>query len=899
MTTSPAERFAAAKARVSESKSFLGSFRESLPFEMDPFQLEGCRAIQSGQGVLVAAPTSAGKTVVGQFAVYTALSQQSRCFYTTPIKALSNQKFAEFAQIYGDENVGLLTGDNNINGDAPIVVMTTEVLRNMLYERTTAIANLTHVVMDEVHYLADRNRGAVWEEVIIHLPQAVSVVALSATVSNAEEFGDWLRTVRGETQVVVEEIRPTPLQQHVMVGDELLGLFVAGPEPKVNPELARYAHNERQNQRYSGGRRGRFQSRLTPSRMNVILELQEQDLLPGITFIFSRAACNDAVSQCLNAGLILTSPQEQLLIRGIVDQKFPDATSEELRVLGFGPWRDALERGLASHHAGMLPAFKQVVEELYQQGLIKMVFATETLALGINMPARSVVLEKLTKWNGTAHAPVTPGEYTQLTGRAGRRGIDSQGHAIVVWHADLDPNALAGLASTRTYPLKSSFRPSYNMAINLIGSFGTHRARELLESSFAQFQADRGVVGLATQLRHTEDALTGYQDAMTCHLGNFAEYMELRRQLSFLEKDTARDNVRERRNRAVIFLNELSRGDVFVVGNGRRSHVPYIVIDEARDIDDPRPRVMSTSKQVKRIGQDDLDEDGRFIGRINLPPTFDSRSVKTRNWLSDQIEQLARKTPKVDVEKRSENRTDIEIARLRKALRAHVCHGCNDREAHVRWYERVSATQRDIARLETKVEQRTSSIARDFDRICAVLTNLGYLAKIEGGHEVTASGTVLGRIYCELDLLVAECLTEGIWEGLEPDQLASAVSTLVFESRRDNDGEPARIPDGNLGDALYEMAGLWGSLKDVESQNRVDHLREMDPGFIWPTSKWARGQDVARVLKNSDLQPGDFVRWTKQVIDLLSQIAIATETPEVASTARKALDQIDRGIVSW
>jgi len=375
--------------------------------------------------------------------------------------------------------------------------------------------------------------------------------------------------------------------------------------------------------------------------------------------------------------------------------------------------------------------------------------------------------------------------------------------------------------------------------------------------------------------------------------------MELRRQLSFLEKDTARDNVRERRNRAVIFLNELGRGDVFVVGNGRRSHVPYVVIDTARDIDDPRPRVMSTSKQVKRIGQEDLDDDGRFIGRVNLPPTFDSRSVKTRNWLSDQIEQLARKTPKIDVEKRSENRTDIEIARLRKALRAHVCHGCNDREAHVRWFERVSSTQRDIARLETKVEQRTSSIARDFDRICAVLTSLGYLAKIEGGHEVTASGAVLGRIYCELDLLVAECLTAGIWEGLEPDQLASAVSTLVFESRRDNDGEPARIPEGNLGDALYEMAGLWGSLKDVESQNRVDHLREMDPGFIWPTSKWARGQDVARVLKNSDLQPGDFVRWTKQVIDLLSQIAIATETPEIASSARKALDQIDRGIVAW
>jgi len=896
---SPAQRYAAAKARNAETHSFLGSFRESLPFEMDPFQLEGCRAIQEGKGVLVAAPTSAGKTVVGQFAVYTALSQQTRCFYTTPIKALSNQKFTEFAELYGSDNVGLLTGDNSINGDAPIVVMTTEVLRNMLYEQSQSVGSLSHVVMDEVHYLADRTRGAVWEEVIIHLPQTVSVVALSATVSNAEEFGDWLRTVRGDTHVVVEEHRPTPLLQHVMVGHELMDLFVDVASSKVNPELLQYARNERQQQRYAGNRRGRFQSRYTPSRTTVIAELEDADLLPGITFIFSRAACDAAVQQCLSSSLTLTSREEQLEIRGIVDQQFPDATAEELQVLGFSQWRDALERGLAAHHAGMLPAFKQVVELLFQQGLIKMVFATETLALGINMPARSVVMEKLTKWNGSVHAPVTPGEYTQLTGRAGRRGIDPQGHAVVVWHADLDPQSLAGLASARTYPLKSSFKPSYNMAINLIGTFGTARARELLESSFAQFQADKGVVGLATELRRTEDALTGYEDAMSCHLGDFAEYMNLRRQLSALEKDTARDSVRERRNLASLFLNELARGDVFVMGTGRRSQVPYVVLDEARDRDDPRPRVMSTSRQVKRIGQVDVDGEGRLVGRVNLPPTFDSRSAKTRQWLADQIEHIARNAPKGAEKRGMDSRTEIEIARLRKALRAHACHGCNEREEHVRWHERASSTRRDIAKLETKVDQRKSSIARDFDRICAVLTSLGYLVEEEGGHRVTPAGAVLGRIYCELDLLVAECLSHGLWAGLTPDQLAAALSTLVFESRRDDDGQNQQVPDGLLGDALMHMVRTWGELKDVESQNRVDHLREMDPGFIWPTSRWARGQSIARVLKNSDLQPGDFVRWTKQVIDLLGQVAIATDDEQIAKTARAALESIDRGIVSW
>lgn len=899
MNDSPAARYAAAKSRNAEARSVLGSFRDSMPYQLDEFQIQGCRAIQDGKGVLVAAPTSAGKTVVGQFAVYLALSKQTRCFYTTPIKALSNQKFTEFVELYGADNIGLLTGDNSINGDAPIVVMTTEVLRNMLYEQSHALGALSHVVMDEVHYLADRTRGAVWEEIIIHLPSEVSVVALSATVSNAEEFGEWLRTVRGDTEIVVEEHRPTPLHQHVMVGPELIELFIDKANTKVNPELLRYARNESQNRRYGGGQRGaRFHSRYTPSRATVITELAHENLLPAITFIFSRAACDAAVQQCISSGISLTSREEQLHIRGTVDQEFPNASAEELQILGFASWRDALERGIAAHHAGMLPAFKEVVERLFQQGYIKMVFATETLALGINMPARSVVLEKLTKWNGVTHTAITPGEFTQLTGRAGRRGIDTQGHAVVVWHGELDPQALAGLASARTYPLKSSFRPSYNMAINLIGSFGVQRARELLESSFAQFQADKGVVGLATQLRRTEEALVGYQDAMTCHLGDFAEYMELRRSISRLEKDASRDNVRARRQQVITFLNELARGDVFVLGTGRRGKVPYVVLDEARDHDDPRPRVMSTSKQVKRIGFSDFEAEPQRIGRVVLPPTFDSRSPKTRAWLVAQIEDVTRRFQPEVAEKSSQSRIDVEVTRLRKALRVHPCHGCSDREEHARWHERSDRTTRDINKLEQQVSARTSSIARDFDRVCGVLSTLGYLHGQPSDLQVSGSGNVLGRIYCELDLLVSECLRTGIWNDLAPDQLAAAVSTLVFESRRDEEVSQS-LPEGSLGEVLNTMQTLWGELKDVESQFRVDHLRTLDFGFVWPTLRWARGQSLAKVLKNSDLQPGDFVRWTKQVIDLLSQIAMATDNPVAARNARLAADSLSRGIVIW
>ena len=895
MTSSPADRYAAAKARTSLQRSLLGGFVDSLSFQLDDFQQAGCLAIQAGNGVLIAAPTSAGKTVVGQFAAYLALANQSRCFYTTPIKALSNQKFSEFVEIFGSEQVGLLTGDNSINGDAQIVVMTTEVLRNMLYENQRDLKSLSHVVMDEVHYLADRSRGAVWEEVIIHLPAHVRVVALSATVSNAEEFGEWLNTVRGSTEVVVEETRPTPLHQSVMVGGTLYELFSDSQGTRVNPELMRYARNERTVPRNRGNR---FSSRYTPSRVTVIEKLAQEDLLPGITFIFSRAACDEAVNQCLASGLSLTTREEQLEIRAIVDKRFEKFSVDELRTLNYRTWVEGLERGLAAHHAGLLPISKEVVEELFQRGLIKAVFATETLALGINMPARSVVLEKLIKWNGNSHTPITAGEYTQLTGRAGRRGIDFEGHAITIWHSELDPQSLAGLASTRTYPLKSSFRPSYNMAVNLIGKYGTVKARELLESSFAQFQADRAVVGIATELRRTQQASAEYLDSAECHLGDMRDYMQLRSKLSDLEKGTKRDEVRQRRFVNTNFLNDLKRGDVFVLRVGRRDGVPHVVLNEAQDAQDPRPRVMSLNKQVKRIGIFDFDELPQLIGVIRIPPSFDSRSVKSRNWLSEQLIRQAKHSKPEHQWKQSTVQTSVEIDRLRKAIRSHPCHGCTDREEHVRWYERNRETQKSIRKLEERVAARTSSIAREFDQVCSVLTELGYLLEITDGHEITERGQVLRGIYSDRDLLVAECIEQQAWSGLTVETLASAVSALVFDARRDEEN-PITIPEGQLGDVLIGMQQLWGELKDVESQNRIDYLAELDFGFIWPTLKWARGQDIARVLRNQSLAPGDFVRWTKQVIDLLKQIAVTSTDRELSELARNSARNLERGIVTW
>jgi ATP-dependent RNA helicase HelY len=534
MSLSPADSYAKSKARSKFPKT--NRFAESFPFELDPFQIEACHALEDGKGVLVAAPTGAGKTIVGEFAVDLVINSGGKCFYTTPIKALSNQKYQELSYKYGDDKIGLLTGDTSINSEAQIVVMTTEVLRNMIYSNSSTISDLRYVVMDEVHYLADKFRGAVWEEILIHLSDAVQVISLSATVSNAEEFGEWLQTVRGDTEVIVSEIRPVPLYQHVLFGNRLIDLF--GDNQKLNPELTRL---ERDTYRQiKGNWRDKPKGPKSLMRSEIVEKLDREGLLPAITFIFSRNNCDAAVRQCLAAGIRLTNSEERREIRSAITRNMKNLAEDDLVVLGYYEWADALERGIAAHHAGLLPAFKVTVEELFQKGFVKAVFATETLALGINMPARTVVLEKLSKWNGEGHVAISPGEYTQLTGRAGRRGIDIEGNAVILWNNDLDSTSVGGLASTRTYPLKSSFKPTYNMSINLISQFGSNRARTSLESSLAQFQADKAVVGLAKQIRKNELVRDDLYRQVECHAGNFMEYAAMRGEIKKLETDGRR-----------------------------------------------------------------------------------------------------------------------------------------------------------------------------------------------------------------------------------------------------------------------------------------------------------------------------------------------------------------------
>lgn len=913
--TSPAERYAESQRRAARVAEFpaLSDFMLDVGFDLDDFQRAACESLERGSGVLVCAPTGAGKTVVGEFAVHLALRHGERkCFYTTPIKALSNQKYHDLVQRYGPDKVGLLTGDNAINGDAPVVVMTTEVLRNMLYSGSSSLKNLAYVVMDEVHYLADRFRGAVWEEVIIHLPASVTLVSLSATVSNYEEFADWLVTVRGETQVVVSEHRPVPLWQHMLVGRRMFDLFHdadAAKKHDVHPELLRYTREmERRldltDRSHGPGRGGRGRRWQPPPRAEVVDRLERADLLPAILFIFSRAGCDAAVQQCLSAGLRLTDADERAEIRRIAEAKVASIPREDLSVLGYWEWLDGLERGLAAHHAGMLPAFKEAVEECFVQGLVKAVFATETLALGINMPARCVVLERLVKFNGEAHVDLTPGEYTQLTGRAGRRGIDIEGHAVVLWSPEVDPRHVAGLASTRTYPLRSSFRPSYNMAANLVGTVGADQARDLLESSFAQFQADRSVVGLARQVQRNVETIQTYADDEACHHGDFDEYFAIRVAIADRERAIARQGTTQRRAAAVSSLERLRVGDVIRVSQGRRAGLAVVLEAPTGGFGEPRPLVLTQDRWAGRVSPADFTGEAEVLERIRVPKHFNHRSPAARRDLAALISATGLDRHSGGGRRRTKGAgagEDAEIALLKVQMRQHPCHACPDREEHARWAERRHRLMRDTDALRDKVAGRTGSLARTFDQVCAVLAERGYLTD---SGEVTESGRMLGRIWSEADLLIAECLRHGVWDGLGPEELAAAVSMVLYESRREGD-DRASVPKGAVTAAVDACGKLWADIAADEADHGLTLTREPDPGFVWPMYRWARGEPLAKVLASShnydaDMPAGDFVRWARQVLDLLGQLREASAASEpLRDAARKAITAVNRGVLAY
>ncbi len=900
-------------AAVSDLPPEAGRFADRYGFPLDGFQVQAVTALEGDRSVLVAAPTGAGKTVVGEFACHLALATGTRAFYTTPIKALSNQKFRDLVDEHGPGEVGLLTGDRAVNGNAPIVVMTTEVLRNMIYEGSSSLRDLRYVVLDEVHYLADRSRGAVWEEVIIQLPATVQLAALSATVSNAEEFGEWLGEVRdGGCEVVIEERRPVPLRHHYFVNDTVHPTFVSSRRGKQgreqreraaqalagvpNPKVLMLERQADQRRGRGGARTGSSMRLRYPARYHVVDELAHRGWLPAIIFVFSRNGCEQAVEQILAGGVRLTNRDERRRIGEIADDAVSSIPEADLRALDHDAWRDSLMRGVAAHHAGLVPAFKEAVERAFQEGLLKVVVATETLALGINMPAKSVVIERLEKWDGERHVMLTPGEYTQLTGRAGRRGIDEVGHAVVLYQRDLDFRSVAGLVGTRTYPLSSSFAPSYNMAVNLLRRHDLDRVERLLTASFAQYQADRAVAGLARRLRELEDGKSGYEPHLTCDHGDWDGYWSIRRELSALEKRTARRRRSRREEEVQQALARLVPGEVVHWPRGPRRGLAVVVGTSVTNRGTVLARVVTEDRRVNRLGPRELDEPPAVVGTVDLPGSGNPRQPAYRGKVAELLRALPdpdEPTSERDGDEDPDEGVPEDVRQLREELRAHPCHGCPDRSEHEVWQFRYDELAEEADRLRRHIDRQTGSLVRQLHRVIDVLGAIGYVDEVPAPTE---DGMRLARIYADADLVVAECLREGILDGLDPAEVAGTAALFTYESRSDELAVPRGYPTESLTRVVPEVLDIAARVRDLEQRHGLRPLRDLDPNFVESAWRWAKGEDLATALGDLEMTGGDFVRSMKQVADLVGQLRDAGRD-QLAAAASQAVDLLRRGVV--
>ena len=839
----------------------------------------------------MSAPTGSGKTVVGEHAVALALRDGGKAFYTAPIKALSNQKYGDLVEVLGADRVGLLTGDRAINGDASVVVMTTEVLRNMVYAGSPTLQGLRWVVLDEVHFLQDAYRGPVWEEVLIHTPTDVRFVCLSATVSNAAELGDWVGTLRGPTDTVVEHERPIRLDPLYFVGDRsadrdhLIPIIVDG---RPNPEGVRF---DAEQTRHPGPRQGRGRRRFfTPRRLETIERLDDEDLLPAIYFIFSRAACSDAALHCLDAGLRLTDAEERRRIRQLAEARVAALTDADLDVLGYDRWLAALEQGVAAHHAGMIPAFREAVEDCFNEGLIKAVFATETLALGINMPARSVVIERLTKYNGESHEFLTPSQFTQLTGRAGRRGIDAQGSAVVLWSPFSTFSQVATLAASREFPLASAFRPTYNMAANLVHRYDQDRAHEVLALSFAQFQADRAAVRLRARADRLAAELADLDDggAPRHQVFDVAGYAEI------AERVRAARRLRPGGRAAIEeSLSRLRPGDVIERRTDQGRPLLLVLSVAYRKGGAVRVRAVTAQGESVSLHVANAGAPVERLATVDLPVPFQPQNADYRR---EAAAVLRRTNVRRARSKRRRGPEDAQeptaFLQAMSELEAHPLHDHPDRDRLLGEHRTGARLRTELADVEREVGRRGSGIVRRFDAVLDVLGRCGHV----DGWSLTPSGERLRRIYHECDLLLSLAVDDGLFDGLDGAEAAGLASCVTYE-HRSAEAPPAPVfPTAELRRRFVRLEDLADRLNRWERAAKLPETRGPDAGFVSAAWAWASGQALHLVI-DEDLTGGDFVRNTKQLIDLLRQLGDVVADPATARTCRQASDALLRGVV--
>jgi superfamily II RNA helicase len=866
-----------------------------FPFPLDRFQLDAIAALNVGKSVVVCAPTGSGKTLIGEYAIYRALANRHRVFYTTPLKALSNQKLRDFRQQFGSENVGLLTGDLSVNRDAPILVMTTEIFRNMLYgtpigQIGTSTVGVEAVVLDECHYMNDRQRGTVWEESIIYCPPNIQLVGLSATIANSQQLTDWIAAVHGPTELIYSEFRPVPLQFNFCNNKGLFPLLDNSLK-KLNPRL--------QPKRGEGDRKGRRGDALAVSY--VLNQLRQRDMLPAIYFIFSRMGCDRAVKEV--SSLNLVNEAETLELRRQIDE-FIAHNPEAVR-------RDQLEplyRGIAAHHAGILPAWKALVEQLFQQGLIKVVFATETLAAGINMPARTTTISSLSKRTDDGHRMLKASEFLQMAGRAGRRGMDEQGYVVTIQTPFEGAKEAGHLATASPDPLVSQFTPTYGMVLNLLQTHTIEEAKNLIERSFGQYLAtlelrpqQQAIGDIETELQQAKAKLEGVDLSLLTSYEKLQEHLkEERRILKTLKRQA--DDLQQKS--LIAALNFAVAGSILrlkganvpvsealpavlvskVPGSGQSPNLVCLGQDNRWYVATVKDAV-SLHGEVPRLAS---------VDRLILPDDLPLKPGQSRKGTQETAALVAKipQLPPLDAMPEVEQWA-LRVAQLETEIRQHPATQWGDPAAAIKRWKRVEKLQTELGQRQEKVQH---NLARHWEEFLDLIEILLTLDGLESSLVPTRLGEVVAAIRGDNELWLGLALFSGELDSLDPHHLAGACAALVTESPRP-DTWVSYEASSEVKTVLDRLRGIRQKLFKVQHRHQVAFPVWLEREVVGLVEQWAIEGESSwiELCANTSLDEGDIVRILRRTLDFLSQIPHIPNLPDsLKRTAYHAARLIDR-----
>ena len=863
-----------------------------FPFELDQFQLDAIAALQVGRSVVVCAPTGSGKTLIGEYAIYHALARGKRVFYTTPLKALSNQKLRDFRELFGSDQVGLLTGDASINREAPILVMTTEIFRNMLYgtpkgEVGTSLVGVEVVVLDECHYMNDRQRGTVWEESIIYCPPEIQLVALSATIANSDQLTDWINRVHGPTELIYSSFRPVPLEFYFCHPKGLFPLLDSD-KTKINPRLK---PKRGSSDRKSGPRPE------APGLVYTITQLSSRDMLPAIYFIFSRRGCDKAVADLGTLSLINKAEAEQLRLQ--IDEflrRNPEA--------GRSGQVEPLYRGIAAHHAGILPAWKGLVEELFQQGLIKVVFATETLAAGINMPARTTVISSLSKRTDRGHRLLNASEFLQMAGRAGRRGMDERGYIVTLQTPFEGAKEAAYLATAGADPLVSQFTPSYGMVLNLLQMYTLEEARELLERSFAQYLATLYLKPQYEALQQLQAQLAQIQAQLQdVNPGQLHSYEKLRQRLKVerqLLKTLSEQAQAARLEQLGMTLSFAMSGTLLGL-RGKNvptaTPIPAVLVAKTQGAGqspylvclgrDNRWYVVMTIDVVDLYAElPRLDISSDLLPPIEMP----LKPGQSRRG-NEETAVIAAKIPDATLYTAPEVKAQNErLAAVEAQLEAHPLHQFNNPAAILKRQKRSLQLEAEIAEREMELNQQSQRHWQEFLDLIEILQRFGCLDELVP----TPLGQIAAAIRGDNELWLGLALAKGEFDNLDPHYLAAAIAALVTETPRP-DSWVRYVLSTEVESALAGLRSTRRQLFQLQRRYNVAFPIWLEYDLVPLVEQWALGVEWADLCANTSLDEGDVVRLLRRTLDLLSQIPHVPHLPQsLQRNAYRAMQLLDR-----